>query len=276
MSSYQNYDESSRNYDETREPIGVGIILGCLALGPTRLDQTVLLDAGCGTGSYAQALLKYVRRIEAVDLNRGMIAKAAEKLKKEEAEARITFKASLIAELPQENRSVDAVMVNQVLHHLADDPEKGYPAHRQVVKEFHRVLRPGGVLVINTCSQEQLKHSFWFFDLVPEAGEKVRARCIPLDTLAHLIQAAGFKPGGRIVPTDKVLQGKAYFDPRGPLNKAWRDGDSTWGLVTPDELNRACGRIRDMEVKGMLPEYFARLDAKRPEIGQITFLYAIR
>jgi len=276
MSSYQDYDESSRNYDETREPIGVGIILGCLALGPTRLDQMVLLDAGCGTGSYAQALLKYVRRIEAVDLNREMLAKAAEKLKKEEAEGRVTFQASSIADLPQENGSVDAVMVNQVLHHVADDAEKGYAAHRQVVQEFHRVLRPGGVLVINTCSQQQLRHSYWFFDLIPEAAEKMRARCIPLDVLAHLVQAAGFQPGGRIVPTDKLLQGKAYFDPRGPLNKAWRDGDSTWGLVPPEELNRACGRIREMEGKGMLPEYFARLDTKRSDFGQITFLYAIR
>ena len=31
MSSYENYDQTSGNYDETREPIGLGIILGCLA-----------------------------------------------------------------------------------------------------------------------------------------------------------------------------------------------------------------------------------------------------
>ena len=35
MSSYEDYEETSRNYDETRRPIGAGIILGCLAQGPS-------------------------------------------------------------------------------------------------------------------------------------------------------------------------------------------------------------------------------------------------
>ncbi len=40
----------------------------------------VVLDAGCGTGSYSQALLDHVDKIEAVDLNPGMLEVAVQKL----------------------------------------------------------------------------------------------------------------------------------------------------------------------------------------------------
>ena len=37
------------------------------------------LDAGCGTGNYSKAMLGYVGRIEAVDLNPGMLEVASRK-----------------------------------------------------------------------------------------------------------------------------------------------------------------------------------------------------
>ena len=183
MSSYESYEETSQSYDETRKPVGIGVILGCLALGRKRLDEMVILDAGCGTGNYSRALLEHVGRIEAVDMNRAMIEKATEKLREQQAAGRIRFQVSSLAELRQEDASLDGVMINQVLHHLADDATEGYPAHRRVIEEFYRVLRPGGVLVINTCSQEQVRHGYWFLHLIPEAAEKLRRRYMPLAAL---------------------------------------------------------------------------------------------
>ena len=57
-------------------------------LRPRRLplDRIAVLDAGSGTGSYLQALLAYVGRIEAVDLNPGMLEVAARKLAGSRAE----------------------------------------------------------------------------------------------------------------------------------------------------------------------------------------------
>ena len=48
MSSYENYSSTSAHYDTTREPIGVAIILGCMARGGRPLVEQTLLDAGCG------------------------------------------------------------------------------------------------------------------------------------------------------------------------------------------------------------------------------------
>ncbi len=63
LSSYENYTHKSGNYDKTREPIGTEILVGCFAHAPVPLNQTAVLDAGCGTGSYSEALLGHVGRI---------------------------------------------------------------------------------------------------------------------------------------------------------------------------------------------------------------------
>src|SRR5215212_271244 len=121
MSSYENYTQTSKNYDKTREPVGTEITVGCFAHAPAPLDRAVVLDAGCGTGNYARAMLNYVDRIAAVDLNPGMLQVAERKLAGPKAEGRVSFHRARIDELPFEDAVFDGVMINQVLHHLEDD-----------------------------------------------------------------------------------------------------------------------------------------------------------
>jgi hypothetical protein len=78
------------------------------------------------------------------------------------------------------------------------------------------------------------------------------------------------------VPTDATVQGDSYFDPRGPLSKEWRDGDSVWSLVAEDRLNRTHSRIRKLEQRGELGAYVAGNDAPRTHIGQVTVVFASR
>jgi ubiquinone/menaquinone biosynthesis C-methylase UbiE len=276
MSSYENYTQKSRNYDKTREPVGTEITVGCFAHAGVPLDEMVVLDAGCGTGNYSQAMLGYVGRIEAVDLNPGMLEVAAQKLSGSRTEGRISFHSSRIDELPFEDEHFDGIMINQVLHHLPDDASKEFPAHRQVFTEFARVLKADGVLVVNTCSQEQLRHGYWHYDLIREAADALRHRYVPLEELEEIINDCGFEHRGRFAPVDAAVQGESYFDPRGPLHKEWRDGDSVWSLVAEDLLEHALYRIRKLDERGELEAYVARNDALRPNIGQATILFASR
>src|SRR5215218_10314654 len=208
MSSYENYTQKSRHYDKTREPVGIEVTLGCLAHAGVPLDQMVVLDAGCGTGNYSQAMLGYVGRIEAVDLNPGMLEVAAQKLSEPRAEGRITFHAARIDELPFEDAALDGIMINQVLHHLPDEASMGFPAHRQVFREFARVLKHGGVLTVNTCSQEQLRHGYWHYSLIPDAADALRNRYAPLDELIEILDSCGFSRRGRFVPIHATVQGE--------------------------------------------------------------------
>ncbi|MGH6899793.1 MAG: class I SAM-dependent methyltransferase [Geminicoccaceae bacterium] len=276
MSSYEHYDKTSAHYDRTRWPIGAEIILGCLAQGPVPLAEMTLLDAGCGTGNYAKALLPHVWRIEALDRSAGMLEVAGGKLAHAIEAGRVALHRGEIDALPFADAAIDGVMVNQVLHHLPDDPEAGWPAHRRVLEELARVLKPEGVLVINTCSAQQVERGFWMVHLIPDAGAEIVRRLMPLAALEAALIESGIAPRGRFVPVDAVVQGADYFDPRGPLRAAWRAGDSIWALVDEARLAEVERTLWQLDAKGELEAYVARHDAMRPQLGQITLLYGVK
>ena len=276
LSRYEKYDETSRHYDHTRVAVGAEIILGCLARQTKPLEKLTVLDAGCGTGAYSQAIVGRVGRVEAMDMSRGMLDAARAKLARPHQAGRVAFHRGSITALPFGCASLDGVMINQVLHHLPDDGSAGYPLHRQVFSEFARVLRPGACLVVNSCSREQLDNAYWYYRLAPGAKAAMAAGFVALDVLEAILGDVGFTLGGRFVPVDGVCQGEAYFDGRGPLQKAWRDGDSFWALADEAELEAALATVRDLDQAGKLDGFVAEHDARRSGIGQITFLHATR
>ncbi|MFQ5984915.1 MAG: methyltransferase domain-containing protein [Alphaproteobacteria bacterium] len=276
MSTYTEYDVTATRYETTRVPVGTNVIVGCLTRCGRPPGELRVLDAGSGTGAYAKALAGRVGRIVALDPSDGMLRVARRTLRAAERGGRLTLIRGRVQSFPFADRSFDAVMFNQVLHHLETGEDADYPGHRRALEEAYRVLGPGGVVVISACSQEQLEGGFWYYHLIPEAVARVRRRCIPFDRLEDMLSAAGFAAYERIVAPDAVLQGAAYFDPTGPLRAAWRAGDSVWELVTPAELKRALAKVRQLARRRELSAYFARCDAARPRVGQVTFLSASR
>ena len=142
MSSYENYDLKSMVYDKTRSAVGLEIILKLLSKNITPLNRQVVLDAGCGTGLYTAALKDRVSLVESVDLHAGMLGIAESRMQPDIALGRVKFHQATIADIPLPENYVDAVIVNQVLHHLPDDPIAGWPEHQKVIQEFSRVLNP--------------------------------------------------------------------------------------------------------------------------------------
>ena len=276
MSKYEDYATVSKAYDETRVPIGTEVLLGCLSVAAAPLEQVRLLDAGCGTGAYSRALLPHVGRIDAVDLNEGMLAVSRAKLVDEEAAGRIAFHQGSIDALPFADETFDAAMINQVLHHLEDGTDETWPLHSAVMAEMARVLRPGGVLVVNMCTHEQLRDGYWYYDLVPQAREACICRHIPPARLTAMMDAKGLHPNPPAPVLDEVMQGETYFDPTGPLRENWRKGDSFWALATPPQIAKAEARVREMQEAGTLKGWFQERDARRKGVGQFTFFSAIK
>ena len=277
MSAYEDYTAVSADYDRTRVPIGVEIILGCLAAaGGGPLASMRMLDAGCGTGSYAAALRPHVGAIDAVDLNPSMLGVARAKLGRAPGCCPVALHEAGIEALPFEDARFDAVMVNQMLHHLPDSPREGRPALRRGLGEIARVLRPGGAAIVNICSHEQLRSGWWYAALVPDAVEAMRARHADTGVLTRLLAEAGLDPRGRFVSSEALMRGDAYFDGRGPLDPAWRRGDSLWSAVAEAELARALGTVRALDAAGTLDAFVSEHDRRRPAIGQTGFHFAVR
>ena len=274
MSAYENYTTVAAHYDRIRVPIGIEIILGCLAASHGALASLRLLDAGCGTGSYTAALRSRVGAIDAVDMNPSMLGVARAKFENAPG-CPVTLHEAGIDALPFEDGCFDAVMVNQVLHHLPDSPPDGWPLLRRTFGEFARVLRPGGAAIINTCSHHQLRRGWWYAALIPDAVEAMSRRCADIAVLTGLLAETGFTPRGRFVPSDALMQGDVYFDGRGPLDSAWRRCDSLWSVASEAEIEHALDRVRALDKAGTLDAFVAEHDHLRPSIGQVGFLYAV-
>jgi ubiquinone/menaquinone biosynthesis C-methylase UbiE len=271
MSSYEDYTRASGEYDRTRVAVGAEIVLGALANGRVPLGSTRLLDAGCGTGSYAAAVEPHVGSLTLLDASEDMLSKAREKLADVD---RSEFHQGQLQHLPFDDSSFDAVMTNQVLHHIGDTEGGSWTEHEKVFAEYRRVLRPGGVLVVNTCSQLQLGHGYWYYALIPAAVEALRRQYAPLSVVELLAAQNELTVTGRFVPVGATIQGPAYFDGAGPLSASWRLGDSTWSLADDEELAAATEKVAALREKDELEDFVAEQDARRASIGQITFVVA--
>lgn len=103
---------------------------------PRRRDRA--LDFGCGVGRLTRALGSHFDEVVGVDISTEMLDRAREL---NAAHAALSFDHNLRGGLDDyPDGSFDAVFSNIVLQHLP-----GRPMMRRVVRDFVRVLRPGGL-----------------------------------------------------------------------------------------------------------------------------------
>ncbi|MBT6273793.1 MAG: class I SAM-dependent methyltransferase [Chromatiales bacterium] len=122
MSNYENYSSTAGSYDGTRSATGYESILG-MATAAGLTGGGVLLDAGCGTGNYAAALVPFFSQIEAVDMSAKMLDVAREKLAQYASLDKVRLHQGVVDDLPLPSDSADVAMLNQVLHHLPVEPQ---------------------------------------------------------------------------------------------------------------------------------------------------------
>ncbi len=277
MSQYTNYTVASEDYDKTRAAVGVESILGCLAQSGVLLGDQTVLEAGCGTGNYLEALRPHVGCLAGMDFSEGMLAQARTKLSED-----VELTCGSILDMPYEDERFDGITCNQVIHHLeegpdaSDDPADWKPCHfpnvTQFFQEAYRVLRPGGAFVINATSHRQFRDGFWWTDLIPVAVARLSCRLPDLDQVNQILTEAGFDIEEVSAHLDGILQGPCYLDPQGPLSAVWRAGDSTWSLTSDAELVEARERVERMNAEGTMQVYLDGREQKRLKVGQTTFV----
>ncbi len=131
------FDRFARFYDWFTPSVDASVLREALALADG--DVTRVLDVGGGTGRASRALSLPERVV--VDASAGMLREAR-------ARGLDTVRADA-ATLPVRDDAVDAVLVVDALHHVGD--------RAGAVREAARVLRPGGVLVVQEFDPTTLR-----------------------------------------------------------------------------------------------------------------------
>ena len=126
-------------------------------------------------------------------------------------------------------------------------------------------------MIINSCSPEQIECGFWFYNLIPEAKQKITQKVINLSDLNNLLRNCGFSKTIQEVNLDLVLQSDAYFYADSIFNADWRSGDSIWSLVPEEILSEVLKKADKMNKEGELEAYLKHHHKNRKTTSQLTF-----
>ncbi len=111
--------------------------IGRLAL--RLVPNIVVADLGAGEGLISQLLARNAKQVWCIDNSPRMVEVGTELARKNDL-ANLAYKLGDIEQVPLPDESVDLAVLSQALHH-ARHPQKA-------VDEAHRILRPGGQLLI--------------------------------------------------------------------------------------------------------------------------------
>jgi 2-polyprenyl-6-hydroxyphenyl methylase/3-demethylubiquinone-9 3-methyltransferase len=100
-------------------------------------------DIGCGAGTQSMLWAELGHRVHGVDVNEPLLDLARERATN--AGYKIKFLLGSAVSLPLPDNSMDVCMAVELLEHVA--------GWQSCVKEFIRVLRPGGVLFMSTTNK---------------------------------------------------------------------------------------------------------------------------
>ena len=93
-----------------------------------------IADVGCGAGELSRLLLSRAERLICVDQSSNMLERARGIV------VGADFRPGALTHLPMGEGEADAVIASMVLHHV--------PEPMTALREIHRALRPGGILIL--------------------------------------------------------------------------------------------------------------------------------
>ena len=126
------FDKVHRFYDSNMRLFG--LYKGKLVARMLDLDGSeIVLDAGGGTGWVAKHLIQFAREVYVLDESEKMLSRARRYKQLHLIRGDVTRTCFLDA-------SFDAVLLSDVLHHVAE--------HTRLIDEVHRILKPWGKLLV--------------------------------------------------------------------------------------------------------------------------------
>ncbi len=171
-----------------------------VATGAPPGGDCVVLDFGCGAGRLASALAERSTHVIGIDISEPML-RTAQQIVPPSLRVNVSLIASSSSTLPLRAASVDIVYTSLVLQHMPSHLALGY------VREFMRVLKPGGHALIQIAEEPDSSVKGWAFRILPPWAYGALQRILlrypapmrmePLRPQA--VQDAAAQAGGRLI-----------------------------------------------------------------------------
>ncbi len=130
-----NSNEQNRLHDD---------LLKAISLITTTSNTKKAIDFGCGAGNLTKHLSSLGVEVTACDISQGFLDLITSRTYEAKVET-LKLNGKDISNIPDE--SIDMVATYSVLHHVPD--------YLSILKEFHRVLKKGGIIYIDHESSEE-------------------------------------------------------------------------------------------------------------------------
>lgn len=142
----------------------------------------VLLDVGCGQGKSFKPLQEHFapRKLIGIDFEAACLKRAAEQAARDGVAAQVQSGDAAALALP--DASVDIVFCHQTFHHLT--------RQREALAEFHRVLKPGGLLLFAESTRAYIES--WVIRLLFRHPMEVQHSA---EEYMAMVRDAGFRLG---------------------------------------------------------------------------------
>jgi ubiquinone/menaquinone biosynthesis C-methylase UbiE len=271
-SSYCNYNDTFISYDQNRQPNGLDEILHIFKQNRIPVEEQVVLEGGFGTGAYIDHIRHHIKEIYGVEGSEQGYEETQQKI----GDAKnVHLEIGNILGLSFSDDFFDAYMVNQVLHHL--DTESSYPNLTLFLKESGRVIKPGGVLTINTNSQEQLNpHSgvYWNYKYIEKAALAMRARYISISRLLSRLWELGFTDIKTTIPSGNLFQEQYYHDPKVAMDIDFQKADSIYCFCSKKQINKANALILSGIDDGSIHQQMEHAATRAKKIGEAVIISA--
>ena len=273
-SSYCNYNEAFKVYDQLRQPNAAEEIVQIFKQHEIALNQQRILEGGFGTGAYIDFIKDHVKEIYGVEGSEEGYGQALEKMN---GASNVHLQLGNILDLPFADDYFQGYMINQVLHHLDTDPS--FPNLNIFLNEAKRALQPGGTLTINTNSQEQLDpHSgvYWNYKYIKTAVLTLQKRYIPLEELVSRLASLGFTNIKKTIPSKKIYQDRYYEDPFIALETHFTKSDSVYSFLSEKAIEDSNASLKAAIEDGSIYEEMKRSSLLAEEIGEVVIISACK
>jgi SAM-dependent methyltransferase len=168
---------------------------------PLFAGRADVVDLGCGRGEFLDLLRAQGISGRGIDVNAAMV----EETRARQLDAEVADALGYLRSLP--DQSIGGVFAAQVVEHL----EPGYLS--SVIEEAGRVIRPGGLIVLETINPTS-----WVAFFESYIRDLTHVRPLHPDTLKFLLQVSGF--------ADVRVQYSSPVDPLARLQKVPPTGGS--------------------------------------------------